>query len=86
MGVIVMKPLFVFNNDMFFRNFVYFKEKYCLSRKALSKLLGVSVYTIEDIEKNRCDYDLPVSLIVRCSQIFGVDMDAIVSFDFSKHG
>ena len=80
------KPLFVFNNDLFFRNFVYFKEKYCLSRKALSKLLGVSVYTIEDIEKNRCDYDLPLSLIVRTSQIFGVDMDAIVSFDLSKHG
>ena len=86
MGVIAMKPLFVFNNDMFFRNFVYFKEKYCLSRKALSKLLGVSVYTIEDIEKNRCNYDLPLSLIVRCSQIFGVDMDAIVSFDLSMHG
>ena len=46
-----MKPLFVFNNDLFFRNFVYFKEKYCLSRKALSKLLGVSIYMIEDIEK-----------------------------------
>ena len=81
----MQKPLFVFNNDLFFRNFVFFKEKYCLSRKALSKLLGVSIYMIEDIEKNQCNYDLPVSLIVRTSQIFGVDMDALVSFDLSKH-
>ena len=78
-----MKPLFVMNNDLFFRNFAYFKEKYCLSRKALSRLLGVSVYTIEDIEKNQCTYDLPLSLIVRASQIFGVDMDDMVSLDLS---
>ena len=79
-----MKPLFVMNNDLFFRNFAYFKEKYCLSRKSLSKLLGVSVYTIEDMEKNQCTYDLPLSLIARTSQIFGVDMDDMVSFDLSK--
>ncbi len=79
------KLLFVFNNDLFFRNFAYFKDKYCLSRKALSKLLGVSVYMIEDIEKNQCTYDLPLSLIVRTSQIFGVDMDDMVSLDLTKY-
>ncbi len=79
------KPLFVFHNDLFFRNFAYFKDKYCLSRKALSKLLGVSAYMIEEMEKNQCTYDIPVSLILRASQIFGVDVDAMVSFDLSKH-
>lgn len=78
-----MKPLFVFSNDRFFKNFAYFKEKYCLSRKALSRLLGVSVYTIEDMEKQQCDYDLPLSVIVRASQIFGVDMDDLVSLDLT---
>ena len=78
-----MKPLFVLNDDLFFRNFAYFKAKYCLSRKALSRLLGVSVYMVEDIEKNQCNYDLPMSLIVRASQIFGVDMDDLIAKDLS---
>lgn len=80
-----MGPLFVMRKEIFCRNFAYFKGKYCLSRKALGKLLGVSVYVIEDIEKNRCNYDLPVSLVVRASQVFGVDMDAIVSLDLLEH-
>ena len=76
---------FIFNGDMFFKNFAYFKEKYCLSRKALSRLLDVSIYIIEDMEKNQCSYDLPLSLILRTSQIFGVDMNDMVSVDLSIH-
>lgn len=81
-----MKPLFILNNDLFFKNFAYFKEKYCLSHKALSRLLGVSVYMIEDIEKNQCKYDLPLAVVMRASQIFGVDLDDMVSVDLSQSG
>lgn len=81
-----MKPLFVLNDDQFFKNFAYFKKKYCLSRKALSRLLGVSVYLIEDMEKNQCKYDLPLAVIMRVSQIFAVDINDMVSLDMSKPG
>lgn len=81
-----MKPLFVLNDDQFFKNFAYFKKKYCLSRKALSRLLGVSVYLIEDMEKNQCKYDLPLAVITRVSQIFAVDINDMVSLDMSKPG
>ena len=50
-----MGTLFVASNDLFFKNFSYLKEKFSLSRKALSRLLGVSIYMIEDIEKNQCN-------------------------------
>ena len=79
-----MGTLFVASNDLFFKNFSYLKEKFSLSRKALSRLLGVSIYMIEDIEKNQCNYDLPLALIARASQIFGVDMDELISADLTK--
>lgn len=79
-----MKPLMILNDDLFFKNFTYFKEKYCLSRKALSRLLGVSVYMIEDMEKNQCKYDLPLALIVGASQIFDVDINDMISLDLSN--
>ncbi len=78
-----MKPLFILQDDLFFRNFSYLKEKYCLSRKALSRLLGVSIYMVEDMEKNRCNYDLPLKVISRSSQIFGVEFDDLVSKDLT---
>ena len=81
-----MNPRMLLTDDLFFRNFSYFKAKYCLSRKAMSKLLGVSVYMIEDMEKHQCRYDIPLSLIVRISQIFGVDMNDMISFDLSERG
>ena len=78
-----MKPLFILQDDVFFRNFSYLKEKYCLSRKALSRLLGVSIYMVEDMEKKRCNYDLPLAVISRASQVFGVDLDDLVAKDLT---
>ena len=78
-----MKTLFVLEDDQFFRNFAYFKKKYYLSRKALSRLLRVSIFMVEDMEKNRCNYDLPLAVISRASQVFGVDMDDLVAKDLS---
>ena len=80
----MQKPLFVLEDGLFFRNFAYFKEKYCLSRRALGRLLGISVYTVEDIEKNRCNYDLPMKVISRASQIFGVEFDDLVAKDLTQ--
>lgn len=74
---------FIFNNDLFFRNFRYLKEKYCLSRRALARLLHMSVYAIEDMEKNRWGDELELKKLLRICQIFEVDLNDMVKKDLS---
>ena len=76
--------IFVFNNDLFFRNFRYLKEKYCLPRRALSKLLGMSVFAIEAMENNQWGDALELEKLERVCQIFNADFHDIISKDLSQ--
>lgn len=75
---------FIFNNDLFFHNFRYLKEKHCLSRRALARLLHMSVYAIEDMEKNRCGNELELQKLIRICRIFDVDLNDLISKDLSN--
>ena len=75
---------FVFQNDLFFRNFRYLKEKYCLYRRALGRLLHMSVYAIEDMEKNRWGDELELQTLLRICQIFNTELNDMISKDLSR--
>ena len=43
----------VFNDFVCTRNIRYLREKYKVSRRALSRLVGISVLTLRDFEEER---------------------------------
>ena len=77
-------PIFVLNSDLFYRNFRYLKGKYGLSRRALSRLLGMSVYAIELMEHNQWGDALELSKLERVCQIYNVDFHDLITKNLSE--
>ena len=75
---------FVFTNDIFFRNLAYLRAEYCLSRRALAKLCHISPLWIRDMEAGIWRKDLDVEVLVRLSQIFQVELHALLTEDLGK--
>ena len=74
----------ILTDDLLFRNFRYFRQKFGLTRKTIALLLDMPPYYIRLIDENHW-YDnlLPLAKVNRMAQIFGVEMHALLRVDFS---
>jgi hypothetical protein len=77
------ETIFLFTNDIFFRNLSFLRKKNCLSRRALAHLWHMCDYWIKSMEEGTWGNKLPVSKLIRISQIFDVDLNDLVTKDLS---
>ena len=77
------ETMFLFTNDLFFRNLSFLRKKNCLSLRALSHLWRMNDYWIKSMEEGTWGNALPVSKLIRISQIFDVDLNDLVTKDLS---
>lgn len=74
----------ILTDDLLFRNFRYFRQKFGLTRKNMAFLLNIPPYYIRLMDENRwVDATIELSKVIRMAQIFGVQPDAFLSVDFS---
>lgn len=74
----------ILTDDLLFRNFRHFRQKYALTRKSMALLLDMPPFYIRLIDENRWfDNIMPLAKVVRMAEIFGVDPDTLLSVDFS---
>lgn len=52
------------------KNLIYLRKKYALSRKALAKLIGISEYRLNAIEKGMCYPEVDFRTLHRLQIIF----------------
>ena len=60
------------------RNLLFLRKKYHLSRKALSKLTGISVYTLKDWEEEKIAPVIQWEQLKRISVIFDISTERLV--------
>ena len=74
---------YILNDDLFFRNFRYLRNRYSLSRRALAKLLHVSVYTVTAMEQNRWWNQVDAAILLRMAKIYDVAVNDLLTTDLS---
>lgn len=75
--------IFLFQDDIFCRNFRHLKEKNHLSRRALAHLLNISPFQVKRIELLQLDR-LDMRLLLRISHIYDVDINDLITKDLTQ--
>ena len=70
--------LIEFPDTMLGRNILYLRKKYHLSRKALSCLTGISIYTLKDWETEKVRPVIYPEQLKRICAIFNISGDRLV--------
>lgn len=71
------------SGETFAKNLVYLRKKYELSRRALAKLIGISPYLLESIEKGITYPSLRLEVFQRLREVFHVDANDLAQIDLS---
>ena len=66
-------------NYPFCDNIRYLKKRYCLSRRAFARLVGVSEYTIQDWEEGSVPAVLDYETCKRICALFGVTVEQLLN-------
>ena len=65
-------------SDEFVKNIVYLRKKYCLSRKAMGRLIGLSEYTIKYMEQEKFPLIISYDVLKRLRIVFDVTTEALL--------
>lgn len=71
--------LITISNPAFGKNLLALRQRYSLSRKALGKLLGITVYTLKKWEDGQLTPMVEQGFLQRLSAIFPQEADAAVN-------
>ena len=61
------------------QNIQYLRKKYCISRNGLSKLIGISPYTLRSMEEELTPTVFTYQQLLRISQIFDIPMEQMIN-------
>ena len=65
------------------RNICYLRQKYAVSRRGLSKLMGISVYTLRGLEEGTIPPLFKSRELMRLCAIFDITMETLVHTDLA---
>ena len=82
--ITIKETQLILTDDLLFRNFRFFRQKFGLTRKTMALLLDMPPYFIRLIDENRWDDNfLPLATANRMAQIFGVELHFLLKVDYS---
>lgn len=73
----------VLNDFVCSRNIRYLREKYRVSRRALSRLVGISLCTLRDYEEERVIPEFTHRQLQRLSAVFDLSIEQLTNHDLT---
>ena len=72
------------SNTILGKNILFLRKKYHISRRGLSCLIGISIYTLKDWEEERMIPIIDYNQLKRLSEVFNIPGHKLVNNDLEK--